>query len=198
MNNIKILQEILNIVYLADKELLGGAPLYQIKSLFDDLNLNGFIDFDTVHGELIQLVLDAKRKDVASVNIIRARSVLQQAIKEIELEVFDFHTSQKEKDDLAIESTCDIVSVSRNDKEIQLQLDNVPKKLGRPATGKALTSAERSKRARDKKAANKLVTINTTLSKLESELYNELISGGFDLNSIVDMAYKHSLTLKSD
>lgn len=198
MNNIKILQEILNIVYLADKELLGGAPLYQIKSLFDDLNLNGFIDFDTVHGELIQLVLDAKRKDVASVNIIRARSVLQQAIKEIELEVFDFHTSQKEKDDLAIESTCDIVSVSRNDKEIQLQLDNIPKKLGRPATGKALTSAERSKRARDKKAANKLVTINTTLSKLESELYNELISGGFDLNSIVDMAYKHSLTLKSD
>jgi hypothetical protein len=198
MNNIKILQEILNIVYLADKELLGGAPLYQIKSLFDDLNLNGFIDFDTVHGELIQLVLDAKRKDVASVNIIRARSVLQDTIKEIELEVFDFNTGQKEKDDLAIESTCDIVSVSRNDKEIQLQLDNVPKKLGRPATGKALTSAERSKRARDKKAANKLVTVNTTLSKLESELYNELISGGFDLNSIVDMAYKHSLTLKSD
>lgn len=198
MNNIKTLQEILNIVYLADKELLGGAPLYQIKSLFDDLNLNGFIDFDTVHGELIQLVLDAKRKDVASVNIIRARSVLQDTIKEIELEVFDFNTGQKEKDDLAIESTCDIVSVSRNDKEIQLQLDNIPKKLGRPATGKALTSAERSKRARDKKAANKLVTINTTLSKLESELYNELISGGFDLNSIVDMAYKHSLTLKSD
>ena len=198
MNNIKELQEILNIVHLADKSLLNGMPLYQIKSLFDDLNLNGFIDFDTVHGELIQLVLDTKRKDVASVNIIRARSVLQDTIKEIELEVFDFNTGQKEKDDLAIESTCDIVSVSRNDKEVQLQLNNMPKKLGRPKISNPLTGAERAKKARDKKAANKLVTINTTLSKLESELYNELISGGFDLNSIVDMAYKHSLTLKSD
>jgi hypothetical protein len=198
MNNIKILQEILNIVYLADKELLGGAPLYQIKSLFDDLNLNGFIDFDTVHGELIQLVLDAKRKDVASVNIIRARSVLQDTIKEIELEEVDFVASQKDIDDLAIESTCEVITVPCNTKEVQLQLNDIPKKIGRPKLANALTGAQRAKKARDKKAANKLVTVNTTLSKLESELYNELISGGFDLNSIVDMAYKHSLTLKSD
>jgi hypothetical protein len=198
MNNIKILQEILNIVYLADKELLGGAPLYQIKSLFDDLNLNGFIDFDTVHGELIQLVLDAKRKDVASVNIIRARSVLQDTIKEIELKEVDFVASQKDIDDLAIESTCEVITVPCNTKEVQLQLNDIPKKIGRPKLANALTGAQRAKKARDKKAANKLVTVNTTLSKLESELYNELISGGFDLNSIVDMAYKHSLTLKSD
>jgi hypothetical protein len=194
MNNIKTLQEVLNIVYLADKELIQGTPLYKIKSLFDDLNLNGFIDFDTVHGELIKLFLDAKRKDVASVNIIRARSVLESSIKEIELEEIDFCASQKEFDDLAIESTCDTIIVSRNDKEIQLQLDNMPKKLGRPSTGKALTSAERSKKSRDKKKNNNLVTINTTLSKHESELYNIMVSKGYDLNHIITLAYGTSPT----
>ncbi|PKG85990.1 hypothetical protein CXF85_04255 [Colwellia sp. 75C3] len=61
-----------------------------------------------------------------------------------------------------------------------------------------MTNAERSKKARDKKAANKLVTINTTLNKRDSELYNLMIASGFDLNKIVDMAYTYSLTLDSD
>lgn len=192
MNNIKTLQEILNIVHLADKELLSGTPLYKVKALFDDLNLNGFIDFDTVHGELIQLVLDAKRKDVVAVNIIRARSVLQSSIEEIELEVFDFHTGQQETDDLAIESTCEVVSVSRNIKETQLQLENMPKKLGRPSTGNALTNAERSKRARDKKKANHLVTLNTTLNLHVSALYTSLLANGYDLSSIIELAHNAS------
>lgn len=192
MNNIKTLQEILNIVNLADKELLGDAPLYQIKSLFDDLNLNGFIDFDTVHGELIQLVLDAKRKDVAAVNIIRARSVLETSIKEVELESIDFVSSQKELDDLAIESTCEEVNVSRNNKETQLQLDNMPKKLGRPKTGKAFSNAERCKRARDKKKANQLVTVNTTLNLHVSALYSSLLANGYDLSSIIELAHNAS------
>jgi hypothetical protein len=194
MNNIKVLQEILNIVHLADKQITQGTPLYKIKSLFDDLNLNGFIDFDTVHGELIQLVLDAKRKDVAAVNIIRARSVLESSIKEIELEQMDFVSSQKDIDDLAIESTCEVVSVPRNDKETQLQLSNMPKKLGRPKSKSAMSSAQRCKKARDKKKSNNLVTINTTLSKHESELYNIMVSKGYDLNHIVTLAYGASPT----
>ena len=198
MNNIKTLQEILNIVYLADKELGQGTPLYKIKSLFDDLNLNGFIDFDSVHGELIRLVLDTKRKDVASVNIIRVRSVLVGLIEALDLEQIGFDKAQKEHDSLAIESTCDTLSVPRNNKETQLQLDNIPKKIGRPSTGKALTSAERSKRARDKKKASKLVTVNTTLTQRDSELYNRMLADGFDLNSMINMAYSYSLTLNSD
>tara|TARA_B100000809_G_C15032040_1_gene492328 strand:+ start:285 stop:881 length:597 start_codon:yes stop_codon:yes gene_type:complete len=198
MNNIKILQEVLNIVYLADKELMQGTPLYQVKSLFDDLNLNGFIDFDTIYGELIQLVLDAKRKDVASINVIRARSILEDTIKSLKSEQVIIDEVQKKEDDLAIEGTCVTVIVSRNTKEIQLQLNDIPKKLGRPSSGNAMTNAERSKKARDKKAANKLVTINTTLNKRDSELYNLMIASGFDLNKIVDMAYTYSLTLDSD
>ena len=196
MNNIKVLQEILNIVHLADKALLNGAPLYQIKSLFDDLNLNGFIDFDTVHGELIQLVLDAKRKDVASVNIIRARSTIENTIKSLEVEKVEFTEAQKKDDDLSIESTCDTIIVSRNTKEIQLQLNDVPKKLGRPSSGNAMSSAERSKKARDKKKASKLVTVNTTLTQQASALYNQMLASGYDLNQIITLAYNQMPTPK--
>ncbi|PKH86243.1 hypothetical protein [Colwellia sp. Bg11-28] len=189
MNNIKELQEILNIVHLADKSLLNGMPLYQIKSLFDDLNLNGFIDFDTVHGELIQLVLDAKRKDVASVNIIRARSTLENTIKSLEVEQVEFTEAQKKDDDLSIESTCDTIIVSRNTKEIQLQLNDIPKKIGRPKLANALTGAQRAKKARDKKKASKLVTVNTTLTPQASALYNQMLASGHDLNQIITHAY---------
>jgi hypothetical protein len=189
MNNIKELQEILNIIHLADKALLNSAPLYQIKSLFDDLNLNGFIDFDTVHGELIQLVLDAKRKDIASVNIIRARSTLENTIKSLEAEKVEFTEAQKKDDDLSIESTCDTIVVSRNTKEIQLQLNDIPKKIGRPKSANALTGAQRAKKARDKKKASKLVTVNTTLTQQASERYNQMLASGYDLNQMITHAY---------
>lgn len=192
MNNIKLLQEILNIVHLADKEITQGTPLYKVKALFDDLNLNGFIEFSTDYGELIQLILDAKRKDVAAVNIIRARSVLQDTIKRLEAQQIKLDEEQQEKDDLAIESTCEVISVPRNNKEVQFQLNDMPKKLGRPSTGKALTNAERSKRARDKKKSNHLVTVNTTFNLHVSALYTSLLANGYDLSSIIELAHNAS------
>jgi hypothetical protein len=65
----------------------------------------------------------------------------------------------------------------------------MPKKLGRPPTGKALTNAERSKRSRDKKKTNQLVTVNASLSIYSSQLYNAMINDGYDLNSIIEMAH---------
>lgn len=55
---------------------------------------------------------------------------------------------------------------------------------------KALTNAERSQRARDKKKNNKLVTLNTTLNVMASTQYNQLIESGHDINEII--AYAHN------
>lgn len=191
MTDLNILKNTLAVVIDADKQLLGGMPLYQVKGLFDGLVLAEVIDFDTQYGELLKVFIDTKRKDTAMQNLIYVRSLIQTLIKEGEEQQELLVESEKEQDDLAIESTCEVVTVSRNDKEVQLQLGNIPKKLGRPATGKALTNAERSKRAREKKKANKLVTINQTLTKHGSVLYNDLINNGHDINSILSIAHNH-------
>ena len=192
MNNIKTLQEILNIVYLADKELTQGATLHSIKSLFDNLNLNGFIDFDTAHGELITLVLNAKTKSVAAVNIIRARSVLELLVKTLKSEQVVILEQESKRDDLAIDSTC--ITVTSN--EIQLQLNDMPKKLGRPKLVNALSGAARAKRARDKKKEDKRVTINFTLSRDATRLYKLMEKSGYDLNDIVANAFNQTPVLK--
>jgi len=191
MKSLKDLQQLLTIVIHADKELEQGMALYQVKSLFDNLQLNGFIDFDSQHGELIQVVLDTKRKDVAAKNIIYVRSILQTIIKEKELEQAQLVEAEREQDSFAIESTC--ITVTRNDKEkIQLQLNDIPKTLGRPKLANALTGAQRAKKARDKKKANDLVTVNSTLSKHASELYCQMIDSGYDLNDIIANAYNQT------
>ena len=201
MNNIKTLTEILTIVSYADKELAQGMALYKVKSLFDDLTLNGLVESDSVYGELIQIVLDTKRKDEAAVNIIRARSSLQVIIKSLELEQVELDKAEKQQDDLAIDSTCVTVTrnenknKNKNEREIQLQLNNMPKKIGRPKSANALSGAERAKKARDKKKANKLVTVNSTLSEYTSKLYNDLLVNGYDLETIVSTAHDH-LVLK--
>ena len=180
----------------ADREASIDSPLHQVKALFDGLQLDDAIDFDSQYGQLIRVVLDAKRKDVAMKNLIFARGVLQTMIKELELENIEQEKTQKAQDALAIDSTCIIVTgnIKSNFNELQLQLDNMPKKIGRPKSENALTGAERAKRARDKKKNNDLVTINSTLSKHESELYNIMISKGYDLNHIIMMAYGASPT----
>jgi hypothetical protein len=185
LNNIKTLQEILNIVYLADKEITQGTPLYKVKALFDNLNLNGFIEFSTNYGELIQLILDTKRKDVASINIIRARSILESTIEALKAKDLKLAEIEKKGDDLAIDSTC--ITVTSN--EIQLQLNDMPKKLGRPKLVNALSGAARAKRARDKKKEDKRVTINFTLSRDATRLYKLMEKGGYDLNDIVANAF---------
>lgn len=76
--------------------------------------------------------------------------------------------------------------------EQQLQLDNLPKKQGRPKTGSAMTNAERSRKAREKKRASKIVTINTSLSLKASLLYSQMIDSGYDINLIIEMAYNQA------
>lgn len=205
MNNLNTLKKTLEVVMHADREASIDSPLHQVKALFDGLQLDDAIDFDSQYGQLIRVVLDAKRKDVAMKNLIFARGVLQTMIKELELENIEQEKTQKAQDALAIDSTCIIVTgndkivtvtdnIKSNFNELQLQLDNMPKKIGRPKSENALTGAERAKRARDKKKNNDLVTINSTLSKHESELYNIMISKGYDLNHIIMMAYGASPT----
>lgn len=193
MNNLNTLKKVLEVVIHADREFSVHTALYKIKGLFDGLMLDGVISSDTVHGELILTALSAKRVDKAMTSILHARGALEITIKDLESQQQKLEEEQVSLDAAAIESTCEEVIVSRNDKEVQLQLDNMPKKLGRPNTGKALSSAERSKRARDKKKANKLVTVNHTLTQETSELYNKMIKNGCDLNSIVKAAYMYSL-----
>jgi hypothetical protein len=191
--NLNILKNTLGVVNNADKCLLGGMPLYQVKSLFDGLVLADVIDFDSQYGELLQVVLDTKRKDVAAKNIIYVRSILQSLIKEKQQAIFDLEAEQSKGDADAIESTC--VNVSQHDnKETQLLLENIPRKIGRPSTGKALSNAERSKRARDKKKANSLLTVNTTLDKHASELASIMLEKGYVFNDIVRLAYSATPT----
>lgn len=194
MNNLKVLKNILAVVIDADKQLDGGLALYRFKGLFDGLILADVIDFSSKYGELLNVALSTKRKDTAAKNIIYVRSILQSMIKDQEFEQEKLVRAQKEGDDLAIDSTCVIVTGNEN-KEVQLQLTNMPKKLGRPKSNNALSGAERAKKARDKKKANKLVTVNSTLSERDSILYNQMIENGFNLNSIISMAYSYSLTL---
>jgi hypothetical protein len=187
MNKIKNLQEILNIAYLFDRRSINELPLYKAKFLFDDLVVNDFIDFDSDYGKQIRIVLDSKRKDDAMIAGIRAIACLENTIKTLELEKTELDKVEKQQDDLSIDSTC--ITVSRDVKEIQLQLNDIPKKIGRPKTNNALTGAQRSKKSRDKKKAKNLVFINTALSQLESAHYNELLAKGFDLNDIISLAY---------
>ncbi len=155
--------------------------------------LEGDIDFDSQYGQLIKIVLESKRKDPAMKNVIFARGCLEGMIKELELENAKRESEQKDKDALAIDSTCVTVSVSRNENaEVQLQLNDIPKKIGRPKKADAMSGAERAKKARDKKKANKLVTVNATLSQHASELYNQMISSGYDLSSIIEMAHNQA------
>jgi hypothetical protein len=189
MNNLNELKNILAVVIDADKQLTSGLALYKFKSLFDGLVISDLIDFTTEYGQLLKIALTAKRKDVAQINVIRARSSLECIIQNLQQAILDSKAQEQYQDDLAIESTCELVIVPRNDKGSQPQLSNMPKKLGRPSTGKALTNAERSKRSRDKKKTNQLVTINASLSIYSSQLYNAMINDGYDLNSIIEMAH---------
>lgn len=192
MNNLNILKNTLGIVNNADKYLTGGMALYQVKALFDGLVLADVIDFDSQYGELLRVVLDTKRKDVAAKNIIYVRSILQSMIKESEAEQLD--KVQEQQDSLVIESTCVDVTRNNNSSETQLQLNDIPKKLGRPKSVNALSGAERAKKARAKKKANKLVTVNSTLSLNASHLYEQMIKEGFDLNAMIEMAHDFTST----
>lgn len=83
---------------------------------------------------------------------------------------------------------CNNEELVYDSKEIQLQLDNMPKKRGRPNTGRAMTGAERAKRARDKKRRTAFVTINKTLGDRQSTRYREMLESGLNLDAIVDLA----------
>lgn len=196
MNNLNILKNTLGVINNADKMLLGGMPLYQVKALFDGLVLADVIDFDTQYGELLRVVLDSKRKDTAMIYIIRARGCLESLIHKQQQSILDSKVKEQKQDDLAIESTCITVTSNGKSNEVQLQLTNMSKKIGRPKSENALSGAERSKRARDKKKANKLVTVNSTLSEHASKLYNEMIESGYDLTEIIILAHNQSLLSK--
>ena len=191
MKDLNILKNILAVVLDADKQLENGLALYRFKGLFDDLMLAGVIDFSSQYGELLNVAISTKRRDTAAKNIIYVRSILQSTIKEQELKQEELAKIQKEADDLAIDGSCVVV----NDE--LLQLTTPVKKLGRPKSNNALSGADRAKKAREKRKANKLVTVNSTLSDRNSILYNRMIANGFDLNSIINMAYSYSLTLDS-
>lgn len=189
MNNLNILKNTLSVAIDAKTQLFSGLPLYQFKALFKGLMLADVVDFNSEHGELLQECLSTKRKDSAMKNIVFVCSSLEALIKKLELEQAQLEESEKELDNLAIDSTC--VIVTRNDKpELQLQMNDTPKKIGRPKLANSLSGAERSKRAREKRKANKLVTVNTSLSVDSSILYNEMVANGHDINSILVLAHK--------
>jgi hypothetical protein len=202
MNSLNTLIKILEVVTHADREMSIDTPLHQVKALFDSLQLDNVIDFDSQYGQIIRVVLHAKRKNIAMKNLIFARSILQTMIKEVELENLKQDEIQKKQDSLAIESTCVTVTDNEKDtcsnaiafdfKEVQLQLNDIPKKIGRPKSSNSLSGAERAKRARDKKKANKLTTVNTTLTMHASMLYKQMIDSGYDLNSIIEMAHNQA------
>jgi hypothetical protein len=193
MKSLKILKRTLEVVIHADRESSQYTALYKIKGLFDSLVLDGAIDFNSEHGQLIRVALDTKRKTIMSKNLIGARYSLVSLIEEMELEQSEIEIIEKERDKLAIDSTCNTVSVTCNsNKEVQLQLSNMPKKIGRPKSANSLTGAERAKRARDKKKANKLVNVNASLDLVASGLYKQMINSGYDLSSMVKMAYNQA------
>lgn len=193
MNNLNELKNLLSLSYDAKKQLFDGLALYKFKALFDGLIISDMIDFSSEHGLLLKIVLKTNRRNDAMKNIVFVCSSLESTIKKLDLAQADLIESQKQQDELAIESTCVTVTSNEN-KEIQLQLSNMPKKIGRPKLASSLTGRERAKRARDKKKASKLVTVNSTLTQDASRLYSEMIKSGYDLSSIIEMAYKSSLS----
>jgi hypothetical protein len=195
MNDLKNLKRILEVVIHADRELSVGTALYVVKELFEGLIFDDVIDLTSEYGSLLKTALTAKRKDTAMKNFIFSRSCLDSLIKALELEQLNLNKAQKQQDDLAIEST--FVDVTRNEnKEIQLQLNYMPKKLGRPKLVNALSGAERAKRARDKKKEDNRVTINFTLSKEATRLYKLMENSGHDLNDIVVNAFNQTSVIK--
>jgi hypothetical protein len=203
MNNINTLKNTLGIINNADKHLRDGMALYQVKSLFDGLMLADAIDFDSQYGEFLKVFLSTKRKDTAAKNIIYARSIIQAIIKEQEDEQANIIESEKEENKKAIDSTCIVVTSNEKEElittllayklpnETQLQLNDIPKTLGRPKSPNALSGAQRAKRARHKKKMNEQVLINTTLSKEASKSYSEMKAKGYDLNMIIKKAYEN-------
>jgi hypothetical protein len=74
-------------------------------------------------------------------------------------------------------------------------MNSNPAKRGRPKSKNSLSAAERSKKSRDKKKLNNLVTINSTLSERNSILYRRMVAQGVSLNSMINMAYSYLITL---
>lgn len=72
--------------------------------------------------------------------------------------------------------------------EEQLPLDNMPKKRGRPSTGKALTSAERSRRAREKRKKADVDTVNQRLSRIETINFRGLEASGVTVGQAIMIA----------
>lgn len=66
------------------------------------------------------------------------------------------------------------------------------KKLGRPKSSNPLSGAERAKRARDKKKAQNIITINATLSPEASELYRQMTESGYTLSDIITHAHNQT------
>jgi len=186
MNNLSILKNNLSVILNAEKELFSGLALYKFKALFDGLVIVDNIDFCSEYGELLLICLRSKRKNEAMKHIVFARSSLESTIKSLELEKIELDKKEEKQDNLAIESTC--IVVTDNEKE-EVQLNDIPKKLGRPKSKNALSGAQRAKKARDKKKANKLITVNSTLNADSSVFYTQMIKSGYDLNSIIAMSY---------
>ncbi len=189
MINLTILKNNLSLMRDAEKQLFSGLALYEFKSLFDGLVMANNIDFSSEYGQLLLIALQTKRKDTAMKNIVFACSSLESFINVEESNKLKFEESQKGSDSLAIDSTCVDVSRNINANEVQLQFSNVPKKLGRPRSSNALTGAQRAKKSRDKRKANKLVTVNSMLDSESSKLYNLMIEDGLDLKAIIKVAY---------
>jgi hypothetical protein len=192
MNNLNELKNLLSVAYDAKKQLFGGLALYKFKALFDGLVVIDIIDFSTEHGEQFKISLTAKTKNVAMKHIVFACSSLESIIKKL-----DSDQVEKHQDVLAIESTCINVTDNNNTNKAQLQLNNIPKKLGRPKSLNASSGAERAKKSRDKKKFNKLVTVSSTLTFDSSVLYNKMIESGYDLNSMINMAFNQASLFKN-
>jgi len=72
--------------------------------------------------------------------------------------------------------------------ENQLQLENIPKKRGRPLTGKAMSNAERSKKSRDKRKKNDVDNVNQRLDRVTTVHYRLLSSMGLSIGDIITIA----------
>jgi hypothetical protein len=197
MNNLNELKNLLSVAYDAKKQLFGGLALYKFKTLFDGLIVTDMIDLSSEHGEQFKISLTAKTKNLAMKHIVFACSSLESTIKKLDSDQSEKYQSEKYQDVLAIESTCINVTGNNNSNKTQLQLNNIPKKLGRPRSLNASSGAERAKKSRDKKKFNKLVTVSSTLTSESSVLYNKMIESGYDLNSMINMAFNQASLFKN-
>lgn len=80
----------------------------------------------------------------------------------------------------------------------QLQLNDLPKRKGRPVTGKALTPAQKQKAYRDRQKLNRSKSGNTEqvrffLSPLHKRVLDDLLNQGLDFNDIVSYAFFESI-----